>query len=121
MDVKRRTMMDAAAILLMLVAAGCSGGERAGGGAEAGPVAASASLDVSFTEFAILPEMIHAPAGQDLHSASRTTGRLNNTFAIDTGDELIETPELQPGETQALEVPALEAGDYHTLCRISGH
>jgi len=121
MDVKRRTVIGAAAILLMLVAAGCSGGDEAGGGAGAGPVAAPASFDVSLTEFAISPEMIHAPAGQDLTFSVTNDGTAPHTFAIDRGDELIETPELQPGETQALEVPALDAGEYQTLCTISGH
>ena len=121
MDVKRRTVMGAAAILLMLVAAGCSGGDEAGGGAGAGPVAASASFGVSLTEFAISPEMIHAPAGQDLTFSVTNDGTTQHTFAIATGGELIETPELQPGETQALEVPALDAGEYRTLCTISGH
>ena len=121
MDVKRRTVMGAAAILLMLVAAGCSGGDEAGGGAGAGPVAAPASFDVSLTEFAVSPEMIHAPAGQDLTFSVTNDGTAPHTFAIDTGGELIETPELQPGETQALEVPALDAGEYQTLCTISGH
>jgi FtsP/CotA-like multicopper oxidase with cupredoxin domain len=121
MDVKRRTVMGAAAILLMLVAAGCSSGDEAGGGAGAGPVAAPASFDVTLTEFAISPEMIHAPSGQDLAFSVTNDGTMPHTFAIDTGGELIETPELQPGETQALEVSALDAGEYQTLCTISGH
>ena len=121
MDVKRRTVMGAAAILLMLVAAGCSGGDEAGGGAGAGPVAASASFDVSLTEFAISPEMIHAPAERDLTFSVTNDGTAPHTFAIDRGGELIETPELQPGETVTLDVPALDAGEYQTLCTISGH
>ena len=55
--------------------------------------------------------MIHAPAGQDLTFSVTNDGTTQHTVAINTGGELIETPELQPGETQALEVPALDGGD----------
>jgi plastocyanin len=101
----------------MLVAAGCSGGDEAGGSAGAGSVAASASFDVSLTEFSISPEMIHAPAGQDLTFSVTNDRTTQHTVAINTGGELIETPELQPGETQALEVPALDGGDHAPVDR----
>jgi proteasome beta subunit len=61
--------------------------------------------------------MIHAPAGQDLTFSVTNDGTAQHTFAIDTGGELIETPELQPGETQALEVPALDGGDHAPVDR----
>ena len=79
------------------------------------------SLDVLLTEFAISPETIHAPVGQAFSFSVTNDGTAPHTFAVETGSEVIETPELQPGETRTLAVSALEAGDYRTLCTISGH
>jgi len=118
----RGVAVGAALVVLMLAAAACSGGDDGGGGdgAEAAG-AGSTSLDVSLSEFAIEPEMIHAPAGQVLAFNVTNDGSAPHTFAVDTGVGVAETAEIQPGETATLEVPALEAGDYPTLCTVAGH
>jgi FtsP/CotA-like multicopper oxidase with cupredoxin domain/plastocyanin len=111
----------AALIALMLVAAACTGdgGTDADDGADG--LAAPVTLAVSLTEFAIAPGVIHAPAGQALSFAVTNDGSAPHTFAVDTGNGVVETPEIQPGETGSLDVPALEAGDYRTLCTVPGH
>jgi len=84
-------------------------------------VEARSSFSVSLTEFAISPAMIHAPAGQELTFSISNDGSVPHTFAVDTGNEVKETPEIQAGSTASLIVPALEAGDYRFYCTISGH
>jgi hypothetical protein len=114
MDVRRRTVIGAAAILLMPVAAGCSRGDGAGGRRWGRPrrgVGEPRRLTHRVCDLAR-----DDPRARRTGPAFSVTndGTAQHTFAIDTGGELIETPELQPGETQSLEVPALEAGDYYT-------
>jgi FtsP/CotA-like multicopper oxidase with cupredoxin domain len=76
---------------------------------------------VSLSEFAIAPQAIHAPAAQALTFNVTNDGTAAHTFAVDTGQEVLATAELQPGDAAALEVPALDAGDYRTLCTVPGH
>ena len=118
-----RSATAAAVLLLMLVAAACSGNDggpdgeaAAGDGSEA-----AAAFDVSLSEFAISPQTIHAPAGLPLTFNVTNGGAAAHTFAIETGDDVLATAELQPGDTGALDVPPLEAGEYETLCTVSGH
>jgi FtsP/CotA-like multicopper oxidase with cupredoxin domain len=118
----RRVATFAAILALMVVAAACSGGD--GGNEEQGGTAteaASATFDVTLTEFAITPDVIHAPAGQELTFRVSNGGTAPHTFAVDTGNGVEQTEEIQAGGTQTLVVPALAAGDYRVSCTISGH
>jgi FtsP/CotA-like multicopper oxidase with cupredoxin domain len=119
---RRAVAAGAAIFALVVLAAACSGGDSVqdGGGSD-GDVAAPASFAVSLTEFAITPDVIHAPAGQALSFLVTNDGTAPHTFAVDTGQGVEETRELQPGDTQTLQVAALAAGDYRISCAIAGH
>jgi manganese oxidase len=83
--------------------------------------AAPSGIDVALSEFAIAPQIIHAPAGQPLTFNVTNDGAAAHTFAVDIGGDIPATGELQPGDTATLEVPPLEAGEYRTFCTVSGH
>jgi FtsP/CotA-like multicopper oxidase with cupredoxin domain/uncharacterized cupredoxin-like copper-binding protein len=122
-EVRRRTLVLPGILTLMLVVAACTGGDDEGGGAT-GPEAAggpSATFAVTLTEFAIDPGAIHAPAGQTLTFQVTNEGTAPHTFAVDTGQGVLETRELANGDTETLEVPALVAGEYRTFCTVPGH
>ena len=109
----------AATSIVMLAASGCtSAGEEA---SEEGAASAPATFQVSLTEFAISPPMIHAPAGEPLSFEVTNDGTAPHTFAVDTGEGVQATAEIQPAESATLEVSALQAGTYETFCTISGH
>ena len=115
----RRHAVLAATLIVMLAASGCtSAGEEV---SEEGAASAPAALQVSLTEFAISPPMIHAPTGEALTFEVTNEGTAPHTFAVDTGDGVQATAEIQPAETATLEVSALQAGTYETFCTISGH
>jgi FtsP/CotA-like multicopper oxidase with cupredoxin domain len=116
----RTTARVAAISVLALFAASCTG-EGDGAPPDEGAVAAEEAVAVSLTEFAITPSTIHAPEGRALTFEVTNDGAAAHTFAVDADGALQETPEIQPGETATLELPALEAGTYRTLCTISGH
>jgi FtsP/CotA-like multicopper oxidase with cupredoxin domain len=111
----------AAALVLMLVAASCSGGDEGGGGEGDEAAGAPASFAVSLSEFALTPDVIHAPAGQALSFDVSNAGSAPHTFAIDTGGGIEVTRELQAGDTQTLQIAALDAGEYRMYCSIAGH
>ena len=120
MQTRRRSATGVVLVLLALFAIACTGGGNAGGDPERAE-AASASFVVSLSEFAITPDAIGAPAGQELSFAVVNEGSAPHTFAVDTGAGVKETRELQPGDTQTLVVPALGEGEYRFSCTISGH
>lgn len=65
--------------------------------------------------------MIHAPTGEPLSFEVTNEGTAPHTFAVDTGEGVQATAEIQPAEGATLEVSALQAGTYETFCTISGH
>jgi FtsP/CotA-like multicopper oxidase with cupredoxin domain len=118
----RRVLVLPGIAVLMLVATACTGGGDDGGGATGSQAAVgSETIAVTLTEFAIDPGAIHAPAGQTLTFQVTNEGTAPHTFAVDTGEGVIETRELANGDTETLEVPALAAGDYRTYCTVPGH
>jgi manganese oxidase len=115
----RRNAVLAAVMIVTLAAGGCtSAGEEA---SEEGAASAPTTFQVSLTEFAISPPMIHAPTGEPLSFEVTNEGTAPHTFAVDTGEGVQATAEIQPGEGATLEVAALQAGTYETFCTISGH
>jgi FtsP/CotA-like multicopper oxidase with cupredoxin domain len=110
-------------LVLMLVAAACTGGDDEGGGATGAEAAggSSATFAITLTEFAIDPGAIHAPAGQTLTFQVVNEGTAPHTFAVDTGQGVIETRELANGDSETLEIPGLGVGEYRTFCTIPGH
>lgn len=119
----RLLAVGAALSALMLLASACSGGEGGGGGGGEGDVAAPAgsAFAVALTEFALSPDVIQAPAGQPLSFDVSNDGSAPHTFAVDTGNGVEVTRELQPGEAQTLQVPALDVGEYRIYCSVTGH
>ena len=117
----RRLVVGAAVLLVALLSAACSGEGEAGPVAAEGDSTAPATFEVSLTEFAISPPMIHAPAGQALSFTVTNDVTAPHTFAVDTENGVEQTPQIQPGDTITLEVPTLTAGNYKTYCTIPGH
>jgi FtsP/CotA-like multicopper oxidase with cupredoxin domain/plastocyanin len=106
---------------LLLTAAACSGSGSADEGSGAAGSGAPQSYDVSLTEFAIVPGEIDVPPGQPLTFVVSNDGTAPHTFAVETGSDTVETPQIQPGESATLDVPGLDTGHYKTLCTIPGH
>src|SRR4030067_458599 len=107
----RRGAGRAGALAWTLVPAAGSG--DGGGGADgggSGEQAPSGSHAVSLTDFALNPEQLTAPTGQELVFEVSNDGQSPHTFGVDTGNGVKGTGELQSGETGPLAVPPLEAG-----------
>ena len=124
MRTRVRTLAIAvAAVTLLLTASACGGGDSGSEvpdeGASAG--GSAAEVQVSLTDFAITPEMIHVTAGQPLTFVVSNDGKSPHTFAVETGSETAETAQIAPGGSATLEVPALDEGRYETLCTVPGH
>ena len=119
----RRWSVFVAGLALTLVAAACTSGgddvEGGGGGAQA--AGGSTTFEVVLSDFAIQPDLIQAAPGEVLAFNVSNDGSSPHTFAVDTGNGVEATPELQAGDTATLEVPALEAGDYKIYCTVAGH
>ena len=64
--------------------------------------------------------MIHAPASEPLSFEVTNDGTAPHTFAVDTGEGVQPTTEIQPAERK-LEVSTLQAATYETFCTSSGH
>lgn len=109
---------------LALVAAACSSGgdgSTEGGGSGDQAAAAPASVDISLSDFKITPADVEVPAGAPVTFNVSNDGQSPHTFGVKVGDQTYETPQLDAGGTGTLEVPALEAGTYDSLCTIPGH
>jgi FtsP/CotA-like multicopper oxidase with cupredoxin domain len=118
----RAAAIAAAALVLGISAAACGGDDGGSGdGGRTGDSAAPARFSIALSEFALTPGAVEAPAGSDLTFDVVNEGAAPHTFAVDTGAGVLATRELQAGETQSLEVPALEPGDYRIFCSVSGH
>ncbi|HSD48212.1 MAG TPA: multicopper oxidase domain-containing protein [Actinomycetota bacterium] len=119
----RRWGVLVGALALALVAAACTGAaagdETTDGDAAAG--SAPGTYAMSLTDFALDPDQVTAPAGQELVFQVSNAGTSPHTFAVDTGDGVKETAQLQSGETATLTVPALASGDYKIFCTVPGH
>ncbi|HEX6330735.1 MAG TPA: multicopper oxidase domain-containing protein [Actinomycetota bacterium] len=110
-----------ALLALTVLAAACGGGAEASGGGGDGDQAAAAALSVTLTEFAITPDVIEAPAGEELTFTVSNEGSAPHDLSVDTGGGVETTGDIQAGETRTLLVPSLEPGSYRIFCSISGH
>ena len=79
--------------------------------------ATGGAVPVTLSEFAIDPGALTVPAGGTLE-VTNTGGQIHNLQVRDTD---LVTPDLANGETAALDVSALEAGEYEVYCNIPGH
>jgi FtsP/CotA-like multicopper oxidase with cupredoxin domain len=105
-----------------LVAAACGGGDApAAGEAQAATAAEPVAVEVMLSDFAIEPADIEVSAGTDITFTVMNHGPSPHTFGIVVGGETIETANIDADASATLEVPALEAGTYDTLCTVPGH
>jgi FtsP/CotA-like multicopper oxidase with cupredoxin domain len=116
----------ALSLAFVVLGAACSGSEDDGGttgtgDGEQAAAGAPVTLDVTLTDFKIDPANLEAPAGSAITFSISNQGQAPHTFAVTAGDQTYETAEIQAGGTDTLEVPALEAGTYETLCTVVGH
>ena len=88
-----------------------------GGGAGGTVSATGGAVPVTLSEFAVDPGALTVPAGGTLE-VTNTGGQLHNLQVRDTA---LVTPDLANGETAALDVSGLEAGEYEVYCNIPGH
>ena len=61
------------------------------------------------------------PAGSDITFNVMNHGQSPHTFGVVVDGETIETPSIDVDGSTTLEVPALAAGTYDTLCTVPGH
>ncbi|MDH5225379.1 MAG: multicopper oxidase domain-containing protein, partial [Actinomycetota bacterium] len=119
--VRRGAVVLMAALALVTVA--CSGGDgevpTAGDGqaAAGGPV----TVEVTLTDFAIEPAGIEVAAGADITFTVMNHGQAPHTFGVVVDGQTLETPSIDADATATLDVPALVAGEYETLCTVPGH
>jgi FtsP/CotA-like multicopper oxidase with cupredoxin domain len=72
---------------------------------------------VTLSEFAIDPPMLDVAAGGTLSVHNGGTA-VHNLKVLGTD---LATPDLQPGDTAALDLSSLKPGDYTVFCEIPGH
>ena len=105
---------------LFVAIAGLTG--LADGPSSSGEAAGSASMatvvDVTLSEFAITPAAIVAPPG-GITIRITNAGSMTHNFSIPGLS--VKTKDLNPGETETLELGTLSEGAYDTLCDIPGH
>ena len=117
-----RRGIAATAAVLALVAASCSGdGEAPASGEGAAAAEGPVTIEVTLSDFAIDPANIEVPAGTDITFTVMNHGQSPHTFGVVVGADQLETPSIDVGGSATLEVPALEAGTYDTLCTVPGH
>ena len=85
-----------------------------GGGAEAGATV----IDIELTEWAIGPLMSEIPAGEITMNVVNKGTMVHNLAIPQLG---VKTRDLQPGESETLELGNVADGAYDMLCEIAGH
>ncbi len=87
-----------------------SGGESGGGGVT--------EIDVDLAEWSIGPLMSEIPAGEIVLNVTNRGSMVHNLSIPALG---IKTADLQPGESEKLELGNVADGQYDMLCDIAGH
>ena len=88
---------------------------RDGGGD--GDAAAGGDTSVALSEFALTPAAVTVPAGGSLKVTN--DGTMPHNLSIDGTD--LKTADLAAGESETLDLSALEPGEYQIICAIPGH
>jgi len=79
--------------------------------------APAGAVQVTLSEFAIIPASIAAPLNGKLLVTN--SGSAVHNFNVQGTS--VRTKDLQPGETATVDLKGLKAGTYTTFCAISGH
>src|SRR5690606_34600049 len=85
---------------------------------ESGGVAAAPPtvVDVELGAMVITPNHLMAPPGHVILRVTNTDTQVHNLAVLDK-----KTRDLEPGETQELDLGVLSPGEYEVLCEIPGH
>ncbi len=87
-----------------------SGGESGAGGVT--------EIDIDLAEWSIGPLMSEIPAGEIVLNVTNVGSMVHNLSIPALG---VKTADLQPGESEKLELGNLADGQYDMLCEIAGH
>jgi FtsP/CotA-like multicopper oxidase with cupredoxin domain len=112
-------------VAFALVLAACSSGDDSSGSGSGGDGEAAAggteTVAVTLSDFKIQPNDVQVPSGTELSFEVTNEGPSPHTFAVTVGSETYDTGNIDAGASATLAVPALEAGQYDTLCTVPGH
>jgi plastocyanin len=100
------------ALVLGFVALGSSGGGDAAGG----PVTEPTIVEVGLGAMVLEPNHLMAPPGAVILRVTNTDSQVHSLSALGQ-----TTRDLQPGESQDLDLGVLEPGTYPIQCEIPGH
>jgi FtsP/CotA-like multicopper oxidase with cupredoxin domain len=87
------------------------------GGSGGGGAATDGTVTVELTEFALTPAAVTVPVGGSL--AVTNGGTVPHNLTISGTD--LATEDLAAGDTDTLDLSALEPGDYAIVCSVPGH
>ncbi len=104
--------------VLSLAFAGFALTKTSDAGGETVAVSAVQTVDVSLSEFAITPGMLHVGTGDVQIRISNTGNVVHNLSFAERG---VTSRDLQPGESDTLTLKNVEAGEMSFLCTIPGH
>jgi uncharacterized cupredoxin-like copper-binding protein len=106
-----------AALFLGFFALGRAGSSEEAAGAEGGGSAGDASvIEMDLGALKLSPQHIMAPPGEVTVRVTNTDSQVHNLSILGS-----KTRDLQPGESQDLELGELGVGVYPMLCEIPGH
>lgn len=106
-----------AALFLGFFALGRSGSDsEAAAGAEGGGTGAASIIEMELGALKLSPQHIMAPPGEVTLRITNTDSQVHNLQLLGS-----KTRDLQPGESQDLELGELGVGVYPMICEIPGH
>jgi plastocyanin len=134
----RRGALIGLLLVASLVLAACGGGEETTSAAPSDDTAASAApsddnsaggtvsvvdgaVDVSAADLAFDANLIQATAGEAFTVTFTNNEGIPHNFSVYTeegGDAIVQGDVINEGETDEVEVPALEPGEYYFVCDL---
>jgi FtsP/CotA-like multicopper oxidase with cupredoxin domain len=78
-------------------------------------------LTIELQDIKLAPSSLIGPADAAFTIQVKNTGKVVHNLQIAAGDQTLKTPDLQPGGTATIDVPALETGQYDMWCGVPGH
>lgn len=115
-------------VTVSLGLAACGGGDESAsavpsdgnsGGGTASVV--DGTVDISANDLAFDANVIQAPAGEGLTITFTNNEAVPHNFSVYTeegGDAIVQGDVINEGETNEIEVEALEAGEYYFVCDL---